>query len=58
MTQPVNTNETKTDLYRRQFLGKTAAAAGFALAPGMLLTEIAHAKPADEAVSTKNRWGL
>ncbi len=58
MTQPVNTNESTTDLYRRQFFGKTAAAVGFALAPGMLLTEVAQAKPPGQAVTSKNRWGL
>ncbi len=61
MTQsanPIKTTETKTDLYRRNFLGKTAAAAGLALAPGFILTQVAHAKPAGEAVSNKNRWGL
>jgi len=59
MTQPVNnTTESTTDLYRRNFLGKTVAAAGIALAPGMLLTEVAHARPAGQAVTSKNRWGM
>jgi len=46
------------DQYRRRFLGGTAAAAGLAVVPGMLLHEIGHAKPAEEAVSDSVRWGM
>lgn len=48
----------KIDQYRRRFLGGSAAAvAGLALAPGLILNTV-QAKPAAEAVSSKNRWGL
>lgn len=47
----------KIDQYRRKFLGGSVAAAGLALAPGMFIST-AQAKPADEKVSEKNRWGL
>jgi molybdopterin-containing oxidoreductase family iron-sulfur binding subunit len=52
-------SEKNIDLYRRRFLGGAAtAAAGIALAPGVILHEIAHAKPAEEAVTSKVRWGM
>jgi molybdopterin-containing oxidoreductase family iron-sulfur binding subunit len=52
-------SETNIDLYRRRFLSGTAtAAAGMALAPGVMLHEIAHAKPAEDAVSSDVRWGM
>jgi len=52
-------NETnKIDQYRRNFLGGSATAvAGLTLAPGVFL-QTAQAKPADQAVTGKNRWGL
>ena len=51
--------ESNIDIYRRRFLSGTAtAAAGLAVAPGVLLTEVAHAKPADEAVTSAVRWGM
>ncbi len=51
--------ETGIDTYRRRFLGNTAkAVAGAAVAPGVMLTEIASAKPADERVTDKVRWGM
>ena len=47
------------DTYRRRFLGNAAkASAGLALAPGVMLTELGHAKPADEAVTSDVRWGM
>jgi molybdopterin-containing oxidoreductase family iron-sulfur binding subunit len=52
-------SETNIDLYRRRFLSGTAtAAAGMALVPGVMLHEIAHAKPAEDAVSSDVRWGM
>jgi molybdopterin-containing oxidoreductase family iron-sulfur binding subunit len=52
-------NENKIDEYRRSFLGKGAAIAGAAtLAPGVILHTIANAKPVDEAVTSKVRWGF
>ncbi len=46
-----------TDPSRRNFLGKTAAA-GLLIAPGVLLHQVAQARPADEAASSKVRWGM
>lgn len=43
--------------YRRQFLSTTSALAGLSLAPGVLLTQVAHAADKGPA-SDKNRWGL
>jgi molybdopterin-containing oxidoreductase family iron-sulfur binding subunit len=50
--------ENKIDQYRRKLLGGSAATvAGLALAPGLLLQTV-QAKPNDQAVTDKNRWGL
>ncbi|MDH5407032.1 MAG: 4Fe-4S dicluster domain-containing protein [Gammaproteobacteria bacterium] len=46
-----------TDMNRRQFLGKAAATAGLAIAPGVMLYE-AQARPADQAATSKQRWGM
>jgi molybdopterin-containing oxidoreductase family iron-sulfur binding subunit len=47
------------DTYRRRFLGNAAkASAGLALAPGVMLTELGHAKPVDTAVTSDVRWGM
>lgn len=45
---------------RRQFLGSSAAVAGLAVAPGVLLYQAAHgeAKPPAQPVSNTVRWGL
>ncbi|MHB8915285.1 MAG: sulfate reduction electron transfer complex DsrMKJOP subunit DsrO, partial [Thiobacillus sp.] len=43
---------------RRQFVGTAAAVAGLAIAPGVLLYEVAHSKPDDVAVSNRTRWGM
>ena len=44
---------------RRKFLAAAAAGAGFvAIAPGIRLVEIAAAKPENEPVTAKVRWGL
>jgi len=52
-------SESNIDLYRRRFLSGTAtAAAGMAVVPGVMLHEIAHAKPAEIAVSSDVRWGM
>ena len=52
-------NENKIDEYRRGFLGKGVALAGaVTLAPGVILNSIAHARPVDEAVDSKVRWGF
>ena len=46
------------DTSRRAFLGGTAAFAGVALAPGILLYEYAAAKAPGEAVNPAVRWGM
>ena len=52
-------NEPNIDIYRRRFLSGTAAAvAGLSVAPGVLLHEVGHAKPADQAVTSAVRWGM
>ena len=45
-------------LSRREFLSGSTVAAGLAVAPGVFLTLTAQAKPADQAVSSDNRWGM
>ena len=53
------THRNDIDTSRRQFLGGTAGAvAAVTVAPGVLLQQIAHAKPADQPVSNANRWGM
>jgi len=50
----------ETDLERRKFLrtGGKAAAAGVALAPGVMLVGGAVAKPAEQPASSEVRWGM
>jgi molybdopterin-containing oxidoreductase family iron-sulfur binding subunit len=43
---------------RRKFLAASATVAGVSIAPGVSLISIANAKPADQAVSSDNRWGI
>jgi tetrathionate reductase subunit B len=45
------------DAYRRRFLAMTAAA-GAALPAGLMLMDLAHGKPDDQAVTGKVRWGM
>ncbi len=49
--------ESKAGLSRRAFLGKAGAAA-LMLAPGFKLVDLAQAKPDDQAVTGKVRWGM
>lgn len=52
-----NTNH--TDQARRDFLSNSAKlAAGVTLAPGVMLYGVAQARPADQAASSKVRWGM
>ncbi len=44
--------------YRRKFIGGALMTAGAAAMPGLMLVEAAHSRNPDEAVSSKNRWGL
>jgi molybdopterin-containing oxidoreductase family iron-sulfur binding subunit len=48
----------EVDLNRRDFLTKSAAAAGVVVAPGILLHEVAQARPEGEPASSKVRWGM
>ena len=44
---------------RRSFVEKTATTvAGISIAPGVLLNQVANAKPADEAITDEKRWGM
>ena len=45
-----------TNVQRRRFLKTSVGAAAVAIAPGMLLFDMAHGK--SEAVSSKVRWGM
>ena len=51
-------NNSLIDQARRSFFGKVAAATGVAVAPGMVLFQVAQAKPAAMAVTDKVRWGM
>ena len=44
------------DTQRRQFLKTSVGAAAIAIAPGMLLFDVAHGNP--QAASSKVRWGM
>ena len=55
VTNPVNTNQTNE--YRRKFLAQSAAVAGLAIAPGLVLNQVAHAKADADKASAANRWG-
>ncbi len=47
------------NIARRSFVEKTASTvAGISIAPGILLHQVAEAKPADQPISSKNRWGM
>ncbi len=48
----------KAGTTRRQFLGAAAAVTGMAVAPGVFLYGAARARPAEEPVSSKVRWGM
>jgi molybdopterin-containing oxidoreductase family iron-sulfur binding subunit len=43
---------------RRRFLGSAAAIAGVAIAPGVMLHEVAAARAPGEAASQRVRWGM
>jgi molybdopterin-containing oxidoreductase family iron-sulfur binding subunit len=53
------TDKTPLNEGRRKFIGTTAAVTGTAIvAPGVTLFAVANAKPDEQAVSSKNRWGM
>ncbi|MFK5914477.1 MAG: 4Fe-4S dicluster domain-containing protein [Woeseiaceae bacterium] len=47
-----------TNTYRRKFLAQSAAVAGLAIAPGIILNQVAHAKADADKASSSNRWGM
>ena len=52
-------NDSRFDQYRRRFLGGAATAVtGLAVAPGVMLHQVADARPADQAVTSEVRWGM
>ncbi len=52
-------NEQQPDLARRDFMSSGAQlAAGLTLAPGVVLYGVAQAKPDDQPVTDKVRWGM
>jgi molybdopterin-containing oxidoreductase family iron-sulfur binding subunit len=53
-----NTSEQNTNQYRRKFLAQSAAVAGLAIAPGIVLNQVAYAKSDADKASAANRWGM
>ena len=52
-------DDANIDRYRRRFLSQAAAVSGLAVAPGVMLHQIAAAaRPADQAVTSTVRWGM
>jgi len=51
-------NENLANTYRRKFLAQSAAVAGLAIAPGIVLNQVAHAKADADKVTSENRWGM
>ena len=47
-----------TNTYRRKFLAQSAAVAGLAIAPGIVLNQVAHAKADADKVTDATRWGM
>ncbi len=43
---------------RRRFVGAAAAVAGLAVAPGVMLYEVANARPEEQPASSAVRWGM
>lgn len=50
--------EQQTDMQRREFLSKSALAAGVVVAPGVILHQVAQARSAEQAASNAQRWGM
>ena len=53
-----NNSEQNTNQYRRKFLAQSAAVAGLAIGPGIVLNQVAHAKADADKASAANRWGM
>ncbi len=58
MNEPKRPESNLENGERRSFLVASATLAGSAVAPGVMLYGIAQAKPAEEAVTNKVRWGM
>lgn len=56
--QATSNSSITVDEHRRQFIGASAALAGLTVAPGVIVYGLAHAKPDDQPVSNKVRWGM
>jgi tetrathionate reductase subunit B len=52
------TDDIPTDISRRRFLGGAATAVAGLVAPGVLLQQVAQARPADQPVTSAVRWGM
>ena len=48
----------QTNQYRRKFLAQSGAVAGLAIAPGLVLNQVAHAKSDADKATDANRWGM
>ncbi len=57
-SQPSPNSSNEVDEHRRNFIGASAALAGLTVAPGVVVYGLAHAKPDNEPVTNKVRWGL
>lgn len=51
-------NKHHANQYRRKFLAQSAAVAGLAIAPGIVLNQVAHAKADADKVTDATRWGM
>ncbi|KAA6185971.1 4Fe-4S dicluster domain-containing protein [Thiohalocapsa marina] len=58
MTDTHNDKETAVDNGRRTFLGGAVGVSAAAVAPGLVLHELAQAAPRTEPVTDLHRWGL
>ena len=56
--QPEENTLAAPERARRRFLTQVAAVTGAALAPGMVLFEVSHARALNQPVSSKVRWGM
>ena len=54
----MNDTSKQMDPSRREFLSQAGAASALAIAPGVLLTAPAAAKPVDQKVNSDKRWGI
>lgn len=57
-SQPSQNTSQEVNEHRRNFIGASAALAGLTVAPGVVVYGLAHAKPDNEPVTNKIRWGM